>query len=62
MHCVKGFGFVLAQPFHLHSGNPESGFLDDRNDIAGLCVSDCVWFDDCEGSFHVISLSEFSRR
>src|SRR5580692_829960 len=51
---VKSLSFKLADPPHFHSGYAESGFLDDRDNLAALSGGDRVWFDDCESSFHYL--------
>ena len=54
MDGVEALRFELAQAFHFHAGDAESGFLGDGDNVAGLVGGYGVGFDDCECTFHIL--------
>ena len=54
MDGVKVLGFQLAQALHFHSGDAETGFLGDGDNVAGLIRGYGVGFDDCKSAFHIL--------
>jgi hypothetical protein len=49
MDLIKSLGLLLGKPDHFHTADPEAGFFDHSENLAGVSAGDSIGFDNCKG-------------